>query len=344
MKIIFALFSLLFFLSPAARAQDGESASGQQTNRSFTSVPVTVGDRDGRYIAGLKREDFSVFEDGVKQKITFFSAYKEPVKLTILLDTSKSTRDVIDKIRDAAKEFVSSLSSEDECRIATFDSTVKIVSPFTSDRDVVKKALDRIEINNFGGTLMYDAVDRVLQDSFKKAEGRKVVVLLTDGNDFGSSLSKEEFLNRLEESDVSIYTVFFKTSVDAPGAMTNAATKKKKKKSRKKKNQPMILNSAQNIYVQSDEEVAALERRDEREATDALNKMSDATAGRFYQSDAADLKRVFKNITAELTQQYRLGYNAKGGAAATAAAAREISVKVNRPDVVVRTRGAVRGN
>lgn len=332
MKII----SVLFLLSIAALSC---SVRAQENAKFFRSVPVTVSDRDGRYIAGLKREDFSVFEDGVQQKITFFSAYKEPIKLTLLLDTSKSTRDVIDKIRAAAKEFVSSLSADDECQLATFDSTVKIVSPFTSNRAAIKTALDRIEINNFGGTLLYDAVNRVVEDSFKGAQGRKVVVLLTDGNDFGSALTKEEFLSRLEESDVLIYTVFFKTA--GSFAAPNAATKKAKKKTRKKKNAPMILNSAQNIYVQSDEEVAALERRDEAEATDALKKMSDATAGRFYQSGAEDLKKVFKNITGELTEQYRLGYNARG-AGDNAAASREITVKVARPDVVVRTRGAIR--
>lgn len=337
MKTIFVLFSLILFVAPFdLRAQENEPAG-----KSFVSVPVSVSDRDGRYIAGLKREDFDVFENGVKQKITFFSAYKEPVKLTLLLDTSKSTRDVIDKIRDAAKEFVSSLGADDECQLATFDSVVKIVNPFTSDRSQIKAALDRIEINNFGGTLMYDAVDRVAQDSFKNAQGRKVVVVLTDGNDFGSSLTKEDFLSRLEESDVSIYTIFFKTAGNPIGAANTAAAKKTKKKSKKKKNQPMILNTAQAVYVQTDEEVAALERRDEAEATDALRKMSDATAGRFYQSSAADLKKVFKNITGELSQQYRLGYNAKS--AAPTASSREISVKVNRPDVVVRTRTTVRG-
>lgn len=337
MKIIFVLFSLILFASPLnLRAQENEPAG-----KSFVSVPVSVGDREGRYIAGLKREDFDVFENGVKQKITFFSAYKEPVKLTLLLDTSKSTRDVIDKIRDAAKDFVSSLGADDECQLATFDSAVKIINPFTSDRSQIKAALDRIQINNFGGTLMYDALDRVAQDSFKNVQGRKVIVLLTDGNDFGSSLTKEEFLSRLEESDVSIYTIFFKTANNPLGAPTTAAAKKAKKKSKKKKNQPMVLNTAQAVYVQTDEEVAALERRDEAEATDALKKMSDATAGRFYQSSAADLIKVFKNITGELSQQYRLGYNAK--TASLSSSSREISVKVNRPDVVVRTRASVRG-
>jgi len=340
MKIIFALFFLAFLLLPNnLSAQNTVFNSGRETNKSFVSLPVSVSDREGRYIAGLKQEDFSVFADGVRQKITFFSTYNEPLKLTILLDTSKSTRNVIGKIRDAAKDFVSSLNANDECQVATFDSQLKIINPFTADKGVIKNSLDRVAINERGGTLLYNAVSQIAQQSFKNVEGRKVIVLLTDGNDFGSSLTKNEFLNQLEESDVLIYTVFFKTSSDSTNA--NAASKNgKKKKSRKKKKQAMVLNSAKAVYEQTDEEVALLERNDEIEAIDALKKMSDMTAGRFYQSGASDLKKVFKIITGELTQQYRLGYDAKN--TASVAASREISVKVNRPDVVVRTRGAVR--
>lgn len=346
MKIIFAaLFLMLSWLPSAPRAQNTEPdrRSDAETNKAFVGVPVTVSDREGHYIAGLKKEDFTVFEDGVKQKITFFSTYNEPLKLTLLLDTSKSTRNVIDKIRDAAKDFVSSLNSGDQCQIATFDSSVKIINPFTSDQKLIKSSLDRVVINEYGATLMYDAVNRIARESFKGVPGRKVIVLLTDGNDFGSSLTKNEFLNSLEESDILIYTVFFKTGndfVNPASADANAKNGKKKKKSRKKKNENMILNPAQAVYIQTDEEVRQLERNDEAEATDALKKMSDATAGRFYQSGVPDLKKVFKNITGELTQQYRLGYNAKN--AAGGAASREINVKVERPDVVVRTRGNVR--
>lgn len=346
MKIIFAVFIAAFLLVGDLSAQATVFGSKRETNKSFVSVPVAVSDREGRYIADLKREDFSVFADGAPQKITFFSAYNEPVKLTLLLDTSKSTRNVIGKIRDAAKDFVSSLNARDECQLATFDSQVKIASAFTADKAAIKNALDRVAINERGGTLLYNAVNQITeQQSFKDIEGRKVIVVLTDGNDFGSSLTKDEFLSRLEESDALIYTVFFKTAAELN---SSAKSKKKNKKSGKKKNQAMVLNSAQAIYEQTDEEIARLERADEAEAIDALKKMSDITAGRFYRSGADDLKRVFKSITGELTQQYRLGFDAKNadskiGASPPPPPAREIVVKVSRPDVVVRTRGAGRG-
>lgn len=355
MKSIFTLFFLMMMLLSLPgnlSAQNTEPDSGGETKKSFVSVPVTVSDREGRYLANLKKEDFTVLQNGVKQKITFFSTFREPLKLVLLLDTSKSTRDVIGKIRDAAEDFVSSLNSDDQCQIATFDSTVKIINPFTSDRKTIKNSLDKIAINEYGATLMYNAVDKIARESFKDVAGkdvtgRKVIVLLTDGNDFGSTLTKNEFLNSLEESDILIYTLFFKTGNDFDDSAASGGTAskkgKKKKKSRKKKNQNMILNPAQSVYIQTDEEVRRLETNDENEAIDTMKKMSDATAGRFYQSSVPDLKKTFRNITRELTQQYRLGYDARNSAAGDAAS-REIIVKVDRPDVVVRTRANIRNS
>lgn len=345
MKIIFALLSLMLLILPGKLpAQNTESDTGAETSKSFVSVPVVVSDREGHYIPDLKREDFTVYQDGVKQKITFFSTYKEPLKIALLLDTSKSSRDVIGKIRDAAKDFVDSLHPNDECQVATFDSQVKIINPFTSNQKVIKNALDKVKINNYGGTLMYSAVNQIVQESFKNVKGRKVIILLTDGNDFGSPLTKSEFLNLLEESDILIYTVFFNTGKDfnkSAGSSGGKAKKEKKiKKPRKKKNKN--LNSAQQeVYVPTDAETELLEKNDEMEATDSLKKMSDITAGRFYLSTVPNLKKVFKNITGELTQQYRLGFKSKNEADGKTAA-HDISVKVDRPDVVIRTRGTFR--
>lgn len=341
MKIIFVLLFLTLLILPGnLPAQNTETAAGSETKKSFVSVPVIVSDREGHYIPGLKKEDFSVYQDGVKQKITFFSTYKEPLKITLLLDTSKSTRNVIDKIRDAAKNFVESLNPNDQCQVATFDSQVKIINSFTSNQATIKDSLDKIKINNYGGTLMFSAVNQIAQESFKNVKGRKVIVLLTDGNDFGSSLTKNEFLNLLEESDTLIYTIFFKTGKDN-GKSENTDAKPKKKKKIKKPRKSKKENSAQAIYAPTDEEMELLERSDEIEAIDSLKKMSDITAGRFYISSIPDLKKVFKNITGELSQQYRLGYDSKN-TAGRAAAAHEISVKVDRPDVVVRARGTFR--
>ncbi len=344
MKIIFPLFFLLLSILPLKMAaQDAESDTNQRANKSFVSLPVTVSDREGHYIPDLKKDDFTVYQDGVKQKITFFSTYKEPLKIALMLDTSKSSRDVIKKIREAAKDFVDSLSQNDQCQVATFDSQVKIINPFTSDKEIIKKSLNKVKINEHGGTLMYSAVKQIAETSFKDVKGRKVIILLTDGNDFGSSLTKNEFLNLLEESDILIYTVFFKTGkgADTPANSGGKSKKAKKiKKPRKKKKQNPDAISGQAVYALSDEEAEMLEKRDELEAIDSLKKMSEITAGRFYLSSVPDLEKAFKNITGEMTQQYRLGFSSRKSA--DSPLSRDINVKVERPDVVVRTRGKFR--
>ena len=340
MKIIFALsFLMLLILPGEMRAQNTIFGSDEEDGKSFVSVPVTVSDREGHYIPDLKKEDFTIYQDGVKQKTIFFSTYNEPLKIVLLLDTSKSTRNVIGKIKNAAKEFVDSLKKTDECQVATFDSKVNVINSFTSDHQAIKNSLDQIKINNYGATLMYNAVNQIVQNSFKDTKGRKVIIVLTDGNDFGSSLTKEEFLNRLEESDILIYSIFFKTDESFDDS-ADVSKKSKKKKKKSKENRINAANSAQVVYKPTDEEIKNLEKKEFDEAVDTLKKMSDITAGRFYLSDVPKLKKVFKTITGELTQQYRLGYDAKN--AANDLPTHEISVKVDRPDVVVRTRGTFR--
>ncbi|CAN5248060.1 hypothetical protein BH20ACI1_BH20ACI1_11530 [soil metagenome] len=337
MKIIFVLlFFTILILPGSLPAQNTEADSNQETNKSFVSVPVTVSDRENRYVPGLKKEDFSVFQDGVKQKITFFSTYNESLKIVLLLDTSKSTRNVIGKIKDAAKDFVDTLKPNDECQVATFDSQLNIINSFTSNHQLIKSSLNKIEINEYGGTLMFSAVNQIIQKSFNKVKGRKVVILLTDGNDFGSSITKKDFLNLLEESDILIYSIFFRTGDALDISVGSDGKLKQNKKSRKSQKN----NSAQKIYFPTAEEIRNLERREEGEAIDSLQKMSDITAGRFYLSSVPDLKKVFKNITGELTQQYRLGFDSKSSA--IGGVAHDISVKVERPDVIIRARGIFR--
>jgi VWFA-related protein len=334
MKIIFILLAVTLLIVPV-QAQNGESDKDTKTNKSLVSVPVIVSDREGHYIPGLKKEDFTVLQDGVKQNITFFAKYDEPLNIALLIDTSGSTEDVSKKIKNAARELINLLNPNDRCLLATFDNQVKILSPFTSDHKKLKTSLDKIKSADLGGTLMYRAVEQISRNSFADAEGRKVIILLTDGKDFGSPLTKEELLGQFEESDILIYTVFYRTGTTPVDPISGK--RKKTKKSRKKKN---VIIPTGPIYVPTEAELAQQEKADEAEATDVLKKMSDATAGRFYMSDSENLSGVFKKMAGELREQYRLGFNPKD--AADDAATHDIIIKVARPDAVVRFRGKFR--
>ena len=295
----------------------------------------------------MKREDFTVYQDGEKQKISFFATYDEPLSVALLLDTSGSTQNSLGKIKDAAEDFIELLNPNDQCLLATFDSEVKILNPFTSDRRTLKNSLDKAQTAVEEGTVMYRAVEQIARNSFDNVQGRKVIVLLSDGKDSGGFITKYKLLNLLEESDILIYTVFYKTGagfnklvIEPDGTVKEAKEKKNTKKKPKKKKKEYSVFIPARAGLPTDEEVKFLERNADVEAIDTLKEMSDATAGRFYLSDTPKLGEIFKKIAAELRQQYRLGYHSKDAAAD--AAVHDIVVKVNRPDVVVRARGKYR--
>lgn len=341
MKIIIALLSLMLF-TPTIKlySQTIETGGFEKSSKTLVSVPVTVSDREGRYVPDLKKEDFSVYQDGIKQNIAFFETYDEPVNVALLLDTSGSTENVLQEIKVAGRDFIDLMNSKDKCLIATFDSQVKIINPLTSNRQELKNSLEKVKNADIGGTLMYRAVEQIVQNSFNNVQGRKVIVLLTDGKDFGSAVTKDELLNELEESDAVIYTVFYKT-----GALLNqplnGKEKRKNKKARKRENQTQTQHSGP-VFAPTEQELAMSEKNEENEAIEALKKMSDTTAGRFYLSDTPKLREVFKKVAGELREQYRLGFHSKG--AADGKIAHDIIVKVDRPNAVVSTRGKFRSN
>jgi VWFA-related protein len=175
-----------------------------------------------------------------------------------------------------------------------------------------------------------------------------VIVLLSDGKDFGSSLTRNQLLNQLEESDVAIYSIFYQTGVGfnkievAPdGTIKEGKESKKnekKKPQKKKKNYSILIPLRGDVFTEEELKLSA--KVADIEAVNSLRALSDTTAGRFYQSDTPNLSGVFKRIAGELRQQYQLGYEARD--AANDAGTRDIIVKVNRPDAVVRARGKFR--
>ncbi len=348
MKTVIILFSLMLFISPVElHAQTAQSEEILKTNNSLVSVPVIVSDREGHYIPGLKKEDFTVYQDGVKQNITFFAKYDEPLNIALLLDTSGSTEKALGEIKDAAKDFIKLLNPDDQCLLVTFDARVNVLNSFTSDHKILENALDKAQTAAQDGTVIYRAVAQISQKSFDNVQGRKVIVILSDGKDFGSFITKNELLNQLEESDVLIYTIFYKTGVDsdnltiaADGTVKVENENKKTRKKKPLKNKGYSVMIPDSARQPTQEEIELRERNENISAVDFLRKMSDITAGRFYLSDTPNLRKIFKQVAGELREQYRLGYRSKD--AAKAGGVHDITVKVEHPDVVVRTREKLR--
>lgn len=346
MKFYFCLFFLLFaFLPIKSAAQTKVSDNVQKGGKTLTSVPVTVADRDGRYITGLEKKDFTLYENGVEQKIVSFATFDEPVSIALLLDTSGSTKDSLAEIKDAAADFIELLDRQDRCLIATFDAKVNILNNLTNDRKLLKASLAEARTADKEGSVLFNAIEEVAQKSFAGVEGRKVIVVLSDGKDFGSSIGRSDLMSRLEESDVAIYSIFYQSGggfnkmVIAPDGTLQegkAPKKTKEKKPKKKKNYSILIPVAGDVFTAEEAKLAA--RAADVEAVNSLQTMSDTTAGRFYQSDTQNLGGVFKKIAGELRQLYRLGYYSQ----AAGDAARPVIIKVSKPDAVVRAGGKFR--
>lgn len=298
-----------------------------------------------------KKDDFTILQDGKKQNISTFATYEEPLSVALLLDASGSTQgEALEKIKDAAKDFVELLNEKDECLLATFDNDLNIINPFSSDRGELKKSVEKIQTAQKDGTILHRAVSTITDKYFVNAKGRKVVVILSDGKDFGSNLTIQSVLNQLEESDVMIYSIFYQTGegfnklVIAPdGKIADAEDKKKKTKKPKapKKPKGYSIGIPAQIDLIPEVEIKADRKRADIEAVDSLKAMSETTAGRFYLSDTPNLSKVFKQVAAELRQQYRLGYYSSEQSKDVTV--HDIIVKVNRPNAVVQTRGKIRG-
>ena len=205
-------------------ARQKQSDDPIKVQATLVNVPVIVSDRQGRYISNLKVEDFKLYQDRVEQPISFFDAAEEPINVALLLDTSRSTSEVLDDIKKDAANFLKELRPQDRAMIISFDYDVHLLSSLTSDRKALERAVKDAHIGEQFGTTLRDAVNTVFERHFKKVNGRKAIILLTDGKDAGSQISEQDLLDEAAESGAMIYPVFFKTGPFGARWTTGRAT------------------------------------------------------------------------------------------------------------------------
>ena len=112
-----------------------------RVNTTLVTIPVSVMDRDGRYIPNLQKEEFRIWEDGVEQEVAFFQSVDKPFSVVLMLDTSPSTQFRLEDIQDAAISFVNQLRSDDKVMVVSFNDDIKILSEFTTDRSRLHNAI-----------------------------------------------------------------------------------------------------------------------------------------------------------------------------------------------------------
>lgn len=288
-----------------------------RVSTTLVTVPVSVMDRNGRFIPDLKPDQFQLFEDGVEQQIAFFENAEQPFTVALLLDVSDSTAAKLTQMKDAALAFVNELRADDRVMIVTFDKRITILCEATSDRRVLDEAIRRAQSG--GGTSLYSAIDLVITKRLKQIRGRKAIVMFTDGVDTTSSdASYESTLRTAEELDALIYAIQYNTYDDVI------------------KTQMASLEAGQigsGVVTSKGEPLNVAYKRAER----YLQLMPDKTGGRFYYAASLGrLKEIFAKIAAELREQYSLGYYPSNKSATKSR--RELKVKVSLPNVAIRSR------
>jgi len=264
---------------------------------------ATAVDGKGRPVTDLRREEFRVREEGRVQPIAHFHGGRGlPARILLLVDASGSMGEAqkVANARWAASRFLDALSPEDQVALAGFDSRYWGVVAFTPDREAVRKGMETI--TPFGSTALNDALDKAARDIASHGEGRRAIVVLTDGVDTSSRKTADEVIARSRALDVPIYSVSVVSPVDDPGS-------------------PSFLGKKEAA------EAAA--------ASETLARYAALSGGIAFQvSNPAALRFAADRIAGELKHQYRLGWDAPNGPARF----RRVEVQSTRKGVTVRTR------
>ncbi len=334
-------------------AEDGGEVISVDTR--LVTVPVRVLDRKNRFIGGLKKENFSIFEDGIQQEVGYFTNEAQPFTVALVLDMSYSSTFKIDEIQNAALSFIDQLRPEDKVMVISFDEEVHMLCEATSDRKKIYAAIRNTRIAT--GTSLYEAVDLTMNSRMRSIQGRKAIVLFTDGVDTTSRRAHD--LNNLRDAmelDALIYPIRYDTFADVQ-AMKNRGTidltrgipmpdattphpppagmpfpvptkSGRNPRSTPTSGPPMPAPSGGQKGTTAEEY---------RFAEEYLNKLALYTGGRIHlASTFGNLNAAFAQIASELREFYSIGYYPQEEG--VPGKMRKIKVKVNQPNLAVRAR------
>jgi Ca-activated chloride channel family protein len=170
----------------------------------IVSIFATVSDADRRLVTGLTIDDFEVLDNDKPQEIVVFDNKVQPITTIVMLDTSLSMTNSIARLREAAEQFVLRLLPADKARVGAFNDKIEFSSRFTNNRDELIADVKDLDYGN--GTRLWDAVGASL-DELKGVEGRRVILVFTDGDDTASKTSLGAVTDRSRDADVMVYTV-----------------------------------------------------------------------------------------------------------------------------------------
>lgn len=298
----------------------------------LVQVPVVVKEKGGRYLTDLRKDDFSIYEDGARQTIEYFGTTEEPFNVALLLDSSGSTADQLQQIKTAALAFIDNLRPQDKVLLIEFNDSVRVLSELTNNREQLRRAIADIQPGEY--TQVYEAVYTAVWERLADIEGRKAVILFTDGIDNASSeIVEEDTLDAVIESeDVIVYPIRYSTRADVERRIERKFAAQRVGNSQKTETDEQKAQKAD-----MDQQKAMLELdRAYRQADAYLEELARLSGGVVERADQiTDLKGALARIADELRKQYWLGYYPPNEKQITS---RRITVKVSRPDAIVRAR------
>lgn len=278
--VLFPLVLAVFSLSvsaqrrPAASPTPPPDESGGQIKTFEVRLPVTVLDKK-RLVSGLTRNDFAVFEDGVQQEITFFTSENSnpPVYVGVLMDTSPSTAGKLAFSKEAAANFLYTVVQlrKDKGAFMTFDNEISLRQDFTDQLDKLQKAIDQVKKTG-SQTALYDAVWQFTDEKLRGAPGRRVIVLITDGDDTFSRADLRDAIDIAQRTETTVFGISTKAGFlgSVPGVEAGTAKDKGDK---------------------------------------FLTQLCETTGGEaFFTGDMLALEKAFKKISDELRSQYIVTY------------------------------------
>jgi Ca-activated chloride channel family protein len=266
----------------------------------LVALSVAVLDRDQRFVRGLSVADFAVYEDGVRQDVSFFAASDVPLDLILLIDTSASMTDKMKTVQGAALGFLGTLRGQDRGAVVAFSDGVQVLQELTGDLGSLERAVQSTQSR--GATALNNAIYVALKEFGRSARQsgqvrRQAIAVLSDGEDTCSLISFDDVLAEAKKSGVGIYTISLRTQ--------QASSRRQG-----------IFSTA--LY--------------------SMKTLAQETGAQaFFPNEIADLSAVYAKIAEELDHQYALGYSPKNGRA-DGRFRRVVVQVVARPELRLRAR------
>ena len=345
--------------SKATAASSDQPVTTMSVQVKVVNVLATVRDKHGKIINNLGKDDFTLSEDGRPQSIRYFSRETDiPLTLGLLVDTSMSQRRVLGEERDASQSFLAQMLREDEDKafVIHFDREVELLQDLTASHEKLRAALESLETPQFsrtsggnspgggggsgpgsgrhhggGGTLLYDAVYLASDELMAKQQGRKALIVLSDGVDMGSKENLDEAIESAQRANTVVYSILFKddeaygngggfgrTGISIPGM-----------------GGPGMGGGGMGRGGMGRGRRLPEQHADGKKV---LERISKETGGRLFEvSKKEPVNQIYSQIEEELRNQYSLGYTPDRGSAAESGY-HKIQVAARQKDLTVQAR------